>query len=130
MSNHVQWDPLFDVANEVLNEQRKAILAQCNALSDCADSPAQDAEQRFRATLDALRSSAREHFATELAIFSSATYPGQDAYRMVKDEFEYLASDIITTDNFGMHEIQRFVALWWVGHLIDSARMLQALDSQ
>jgi hemerythrin len=39
MPNHVQWDPLYSVGNEVLDNQHKAILAQCNALGDCTANP-------------------------------------------------------------------------------------------
>ena len=45
---------------------------------------------------------------------------------MAQDEFEYLAADNITTDNFEMAEIQQLMTLWWVGHLIDSAKRYRA----
>jgi hemerythrin-like metal-binding protein len=126
MPNHLQWDPLYSVGNEVLDNQHKAILAQCNALGDCTANPGQDPEQEFRAIFSDLLSSVREHFSTEEALLSSAAYPELDEHREALDEFEDLAVDVITTDNFETTEIQRFLALWWVGHLIDSAKRCRA----
>jgi hemerythrin-like metal-binding protein len=124
MPNHVQWDPLYSVGNEVLDNQHKAILAQCNALGDCTANSGHDAEQRFRANFNELLTSAREHFLTEEALLRSTGCPELDEHKEVQEEFEYLAADIITTDNFEMTEIQRFLALWWVGHLIDTRRLV------
>jgi len=126
MPNHVQWEPLYSVGNEVLDNQHKAILAQCNALVDCTTNPRQDAEQEFCAIFSELLTTVREHFATEEALLSSAAFPELDEHRGTQQEFEYLATDIITTDNFEMSEIHRFVTLWWVGHLIDSVKKYRA----
>ena len=126
MPNHVQWDPLYSVGNEVLDNQHKAILTQCNALGDCTANPGQDAEQEFRAIFNDLLSSVREHFSTEEALLSSAAYPALDEHRAALDEFEDLIADVITTDHFEMPEIQRFLAFWWVGHQIDSAQKYRA----
>ena len=60
------------------------------------------------------------------ALLSSAAFPELDEHRGTQQEFEYLATDIITTDNFEMSEIHRFVTLWWVGHLIDSVKKYRA----
>lgn len=126
MPNHVQWDPLYSVNDEVLDKQHKAILAQCNALGDCTANPGHDAEQRFRANFNELLTSMRKYFQAEEALHSSAAYPERDEHRGALDEFEYLVTDVITTDNFEMPEIQRFLALWWLGHLIDSANKYRA----
>ena len=37
-----------------------------------------------------------------------------------------LAADIATTENFDRLELQRFVTLWWVGHIAGSAAGLRA----
>ena len=124
MPNHVHWDPLYSVGNEVLDNQHKAILAQCNMLGDCTANSGHDAEQRFRANFNELLTSAREHFSTEEALLRSTGCPELDEHKEVQEEFEYLATDIITTDNFEMTEIQRFLTLWWVGHLIDTRRLV------
>jgi hemerythrin-like metal-binding protein len=126
MSNHVQWDPLYSVGNEALDSQHKAILAQCNALSDYTADPSQAAEQRFRAVFTELLTNVREHFSTEEALLSIAVYPALDEHREALDEFEELVANIITTDNFDMSEIQRFLVLWWIGHMIDSFKKRRA----
>jgi hemerythrin-like metal-binding protein len=126
MPDYVKWDPLYSVGNEVLDTQHKEILAQCNALGDCTANPGPDGEQRFHAIFNELLSSARMHFLTEEALLSIAAYPELDEHRDAVDEFEDLVADVITTDNFEMTEIQRFLALWWVGHLIDSAKRCRA----
>jgi hemerythrin-like metal-binding protein len=104
------------VGNEVLDNQHKTILDQCNAHQG------QDSEPQFRAIFNELLMSVREHFSTEEALLSSAAYPELDGHWEALEEFEDLAANVITTDNFEIPEIQRFVALWWVGHLIDSAK--------
>ncbi|GAB4173521.1 MAG: hypothetical protein Fur0039_14940 [Rhodocyclaceae bacterium] len=42
------------------------------------------------------------------------------------DEFEHLTADIITTKDFGGIDIQRFLALWWAGHIVGSGRKYRA----
>jgi hemerythrin-like metal-binding protein len=126
MPNHVQWDPLFSLGNQVLDNQHKAILAQCNALGDCTANPDQAAEQQFSAIFSELLTKVREHFQAEETLLSSATYPDLDGHREAQNAFEYLAADIITTNNFEMPEIHRFLTLWWVGHLIDSVKKYRA----
>lgn len=126
MSNHVRWDPLYGVGNEVLDNQHKAILAQCNALGDCIANTAQDVEQQFRAVFNELLTSVRDHFSAEEALLSIAAYPALDEHREALDEFEELVANVITTDHFDMPEIQRFLGLWWIGHLIDSSKKYRA----
>ena len=68
----------------------------------------------------------REHFSTEEALLSIAVYPALDEHREALDEFEELVANVITTDNFDMSEIQRFLVLWWIGHMIDSFKKRRA----
>ncbi len=64
----------------------------------------------------------REHFSAEKAHLSLFDYPAMDEQQSEYDEFDYLANEIITTGNFERVELQRFLVLWWVGHLTDSAK--------
>jgi hypothetical protein len=41
-----------------------------------------------------------------------------DDYRSEREEFDYLAAEIITTENFDREELQTFLALWWAGHIL------------
>ena len=42
------------------------------------------------------------------------------------EEFEYLVAEIAMTKNFDKLELQRFLALWWVGHILGDAKEMRA----
>lgn len=122
MPNRVQWDAAYSMGHDILDSQHRAILEQCNALADCITEAGPDSELKFQDTLVALMTQAREHFATETALLTQCAYPKLDAHQNECDEFDYLANDIITTENFEKIELQRFLALWWVGHIVGSGK--------
>jgi len=126
MPNRVQWDAAYSMGHETLDSQHRAILAQCNALADCITDAGPNSELRFQDTLVALMAQAREHFATETAVLTQCAYPMLDEQQNECDEFDYLANDIITTENFEKIELQRFLALWWVGHIVGSGKQYRA----
>lgn len=126
MPNRVQWDAAYSMGHDTLDSQHRAILAQCNALADCITDAGPDSELKFQDTLVALLDQAREHFATEAALLTQCAYPTLDAHHNERDEFDYLANDIITTENFEKIELQRFLALWWVGHIVGSGKQYRA----
>jgi len=120
MSSRLQWDPRLSVGNETLDAQHRDLLARCDALADCLAAGA-EGEQRFRKTFGELMALSREHFAAEEALLARAGYPDLEAQRNERDEFEYLAAEIITTENFDRQELQTFLSLWWSGHILGSA---------
>jgi hemerythrin-like metal-binding protein len=120
MANRASWNPDYGVGDATLDAQHRDILARCDALADHLDAAADD--EKFRAAFDALMALAREHFATEKALLAARGYPELDAQQDEYDEFEYLAAEIVTTENFDKLELQRFLALWWVGHIVGSGR--------
>ena len=120
--NRVQWSSDYCVGNEVLDRQHQAILAQCNRLADCIADPDLQCDQNFDGAFAALMVLVREHFSAEKALLSLFGYPDLDEQQGEYDEFDYLANEIITTENFERVELQRFLVLWWVGHLTDSAK--------
>jgi len=122
MPNRVQWVAAYSMGDDTLDSQHQAMLAQCNFLADCLDDAGAPGEQRFDAAFTALMVQAREHFATEAALLRQCAYPLLDAHLSEYEEFDYLVRDIITTENFEKVELQRFLALWWVGHMAGSAR--------
>jgi hemerythrin-like metal-binding protein len=130
MPNRVQWDPRHSVGDETLDDQHKAILAQCNALADCLADESEEGERKFRQTFDELMLRAREHFAAEETWLAGAGYPDLDEHRDERDEFDYLAAEIITTENFDKGELQTFLALWWTGHIVGAARRHRAFMDQ
>lgn len=121
MPNRVEWDPCHNVENETIDNQHREILAQCNALADCLADDCEEANQGFHKTFNDLMASAREHFATEEALLAKHGYPDLEDLRNERDEFDYLAAEIVTTENFDKIELQRFLALWWVGHIVGSS---------
>lgn len=122
--SRVQWDPHFTVGHETLDEQHRQLLAQCNRLADlCAvDGGNSSADPAFKAAFDQLMTAAREHFTAEEALLVAGTYPGMEDYRFEIEEYEFLAAEIATTENFDKIELQRFLALWWVGHIMGAAK--------
>lgn len=111
----VAWEPDFEVGHAVLDAQHQALLARCDLLADHCQG-AQDA-QRFDEVFADLRALAREHFETEAGVLAAAGDPDHGDCRLDGEEFDDLADEIVTTDHFDRVELQRFLALWWIGHL-------------
>lgn len=122
MPNRVHWDQRFSVGNEILDAQHKRFLEQCNALADCLDEPGEAGNRKFNELFAALMANAREHFAAEEALLAACAYPDLDDHRSEQEEFEFLAAEIITADNFDQNELQTFLALWWAGHVLSAAK--------
>ncbi|MEW6514869.1 MAG: hemerythrin domain-containing protein [Pseudomonadota bacterium] len=122
MPNRVQWDPRFSVGNEIIDAQHKHFLDQCNGLADCLDAGGDACDQKFDQLFTALMAGARDHFAAEEARLAGHGYPDLEAHRNEQEEFAFLANEIVTTDNFDREELQTFLALWWVGHIMGAAR--------
>lgn len=125
MPNRVQWDPRFSVGDETLDAQHKHFLEQCNALADCLDEPGDEGNRKFTQLFAELLASARAHFAAEEKLLANHGYPDLDDHRSEQEEFEHLAAEILTADNFDPVELQTFLALWWTGHTLDSTRKLR-----
>lgn len=126
MPNRVQWDPRFSVGNQIIDSQHMVILAQINELADCLDAGSEAAEQQFLKVFDALKTLAREHFATEEALLASKYYPQLDEHKNEQEEFAYLEAEIITAENFDKNELQTFLSLWWSGHIAGCAKNLRS----
>lgn len=126
MPNRVQWNPRYSVGNEILDDQHRAILAQCNALADHAVDVSPESDQQFHTIFNELTARAREHFASEEKMLIRGACPTVEEHRSECEELEYLAAEIITTDNFDKLELQKFLIFWWVGHILDSAERYRA----
>ena len=111
----VAWEPDFEVGQVLLDAQHRALLAQCDLLADLAGCGADP--QRFDEAFARLRTLAREHFETEAGVLAAAGDPDHGDCRLEGEEFDDLADDIVTTEHFDRIELQRFLALWWIGHL-------------
>jgi hemerythrin-like metal-binding protein len=118
----MKWQPRYSVGNEVLDQQHQHILAQCQALADCLGNSSPASAQDFHNIFSALMARVQEHFSTEEALLARCGYPAMDEYLNEREEFKYLASDIITTEHFEKIELQRFLTLWWIGHIVDCGK--------
>lgn len=123
MANRVQWEPGYETGHATLDAQHRSLLEQCNALAGCLDEPGR--EDEFDGMFDDLMARAREHFATEEALLATSDYPLLDELRSERDEFDFLAAEIVTTENFDRDELQTFLVLWWTGHVVGSAEDLR-----
>jgi hemerythrin-like metal-binding protein len=119
MPNRVKWDLRFGVGNASLDVQHKHFIDQCNALADCLDT---EDEAGFDRIFAELMAAARTHFATEETLLADHGCSELDDHRSEQEEYEFLAAEIVTTDNFDRNELQTFLALWWVGHILGAAR--------
>jgi hemerythrin-like metal-binding protein len=128
MPNRVQWDPNFTVGNADIDEQHRQLLEQCNVLADlCAgDGGNSGADPEFIAVYDRLMTLARVHFAAEEALLAAGGYPELENYQFELEEYEFLAAEIATVENFDRIELQRFLSLWWLGHILGAAKQQRA----
>ncbi|MBP6676675.1 MAG: hypothetical protein KA185_15430 [Vitreoscilla sp.] len=130
MPNRVPWNPDFSIGHELIDAQHQGLLTQCNRLADLCVAGASDGDEsggRFDQACDDLKALVRKHFETEAALLTGGG--GADALedqRIEGDEFEYLAGEVATAENFDRLERQRFLALWCVGHITGSAEQQRA----
>lgn len=117
MPNRVPWEAHYRVGNETLDQQHKDILAQCNALADHIDTGGAEGDRNFDEAFATLSAMANEHFVAEEALLASHDYPELSDHRCEQEEYAFLSTEIVTTENFDRSELQTFLALWWVGHI-------------
>jgi hemerythrin-like metal-binding protein len=118
MPIRVEWSPAYRTGDESIDTQHQGLLAQCNVLADVCAGPDDEAgAARFNAAYQQLTAQARTHFDAELAQMAREGNPELEDHRAECAEFGYLASDIATAENFDRLELQRFIALWCLGHV-------------
>lgn len=126
MPQRPQWDPAFTVGHEPTDSEHRALLEQCNRLADlCSDGAAPDAA--FDRAFDDLVALARRHFAAESALLARLAPSTEDDPGMAGHEFEELLESFVAPGHFDRLELQRFMALWWLGHVAETAPMLREL---
>lgn len=122
MPKRVSWEPGFSVGHEIIDAQHQALLRQCDVLADhCLGAGGEAAERGFDQAFEQLKALARQHFETEAALLAAQGCPDLEDHRVDGEEFAYLADEIATTANFSRTELQRFMALWCVGHIVGAA---------
>jgi hemerythrin len=128
------WEADYAVGDPLIDAQHKALLTQCTLLADrcppAADDsgePADAGDPVFDRAFEQLKLLAREHFETEASRLAPLGDEALEDHRFECDEFEYLVDQIATTENFSRLEIQRFVAMWCIGHVRGAAEQHRAL---
>ncbi|MEI8029789.1 MAG: hemerythrin family protein [Comamonadaceae bacterium] len=127
MPNRVQWNPSYSLGNEILDRQHCDILMQCNALADTFADTGSQGEQKFQKIFSELMAQCGEHFSTEEMLLTRCACTGIEEHQNEHDEFNYLANEIITAENFENIELQRFLTHWWVGHIVGSGKRYRAI---
>lgn len=121
------WDSDYIVGHELIDAQHLQLLQRCNHLADLfAGTPGEARDRAFDQGFEELKALARAHFDAEAALLAERGDADAEDHRVECDEFEYLASDIVTTANFDRLELQRFLVLWFTGHVLGSSRQLRA----
>jgi len=124
--SRVEWDPAHAVGHAQLDAQHRELIAACNRLADdCPDGGGADAG--FEQAFARVKARVLAHLEAEAMVLAELGDPRAEDPRLDAEEFSYLADEIITTGHFDPVELQRFVALWCVGHVVESARRLRAL---
>ncbi|NWG73452.1 MAG: hemerythrin family protein [Rubrivivax sp.] len=124
MPGHAPWEPGFETGHDVVDAQHRDLLERCERLAETCGDVADGA--RFDEAFEQLKAAVREHLQAEAALLASLGDPDADALRDEHDEFDDLAAEILTTANFDRLELQRFVAVWCLGHVTASAAHLRA----
>jgi hemerythrin-like metal-binding protein len=127
MPQRPQWEPAFSVGHELIDNQHQDLLALCNRLADHCAAEAGDArDQAFDQDFDRLKALAQQHFEAESAWLTQHGYPALEEHLFAFDELDDLLQDIVTTEHFDREELQRFLSLWWLGHIAGTAPQLRA----
>ncbi len=125
MPTRLPWEPRFGVGHELVDAQHREMLDQCNLLADlCAGGD--EADRQFDQAFEQLRTLARAHFEVEAALLAERDEAALEDHAAECEEFDYLVDEIVTTDNFSRLELQRFLALWCLGHISGAARLAEA----
>lgn len=112
------WDAAYQVGDPLIDAQHRALMSLCDVLAArCQAAEGDAADPVFDQSLDRLKSLAREHFEVEAERLAPLGDEALEDHRFECDEFEYLVEQIATTENFTRVEIQRFLALWCLGHV-------------
>ena len=109
------------VGHAVVDAQHEALHALCGLLADCAvGRPEAGHDDAFDTVLAEFKALVRSHLDTEGALLArspDAAVEVLEALEAEREEFETLADDVMTPACFDRIELQRFAALWTVGHI-------------
>jgi hemerythrin-like metal-binding protein len=125
------WEPRFATTHDLLDTQHQALLAECDRMAElCASATGEQGRTQFDQAFARLKALVKAHFEAEAAALAACGGTELDDHRDEHEEFEYLADEIATVENFDRLELQRFLALWCIGHVTGSSRQLRELQAE
>lgn len=120
------WEPGFATTHGLLDAQHQALLAECGRMAElCTSATGEEGRAQFDQAFARLKALVKAHFEAEAAALAACGCTELDDHRDEHEEFEYLADEIATMENFDRLELQRFLALWCIGHVTGSSRQLR-----
>ena len=127
----VAWEPDFAAGHDTLDAQHRALLEQASQLAVlCTGADDPQRARAFDAALEEFKSLVRVHFECEAAELSLRGHTDLAELADELEDFDYMAGEIVTTAHFDRLELQRFLALWSLGHVTGSARWLRSPGPQ
>lgn len=118
------WTEAYATGHAALDAQHAAMLGLCHELAGLCG-PGDEAARAFDVAVDRLKTLATEHFGAEAALLAAGT--DLDELEDERCELGYLVGEVATTGNFDRVELQRFLALWCIGHIAGWAQRLRAI---
>lgn len=133
MPQHVPWEAALAADQEPTDTEHRALLEHCETLAAlCLAEDGSAEAARFDETLAALRDQVHRHLEAEAARLAD----GADADALAgeladeAEDFESLIGDAALPGQFSRLELQRFLALWCLGHVRASAARIRALSNE
>lgn len=121
------WNDAYATGHAALDAQHAAMLDLCNELAGLCG-PDDEAARAFDAAVERLKALAKQHFEAEAALLTDGS--DTDELHDEHSEFDYLATEVATTGHFDRVELQRFLALWCIGHIAGWAQRLKATPNR
>lgn len=118
MTTHVPWDDAYATGQPELDAQHRELLALCEAMAARCDTVGEgNGVAAFEDTIACFKALARQHLAAEAALLASHGDAALEDCQAEAEEFEAMVEDVASTRHFDPEELQRFFALWCLGHL-------------
>ena len=127
----VPWDPDFEIGHALIDAQHQGLLAQCEALAALIVAADEDqAGDGFGQAVEHFKALVRQHFDSEAAVLLERGCNDLGDHDDEAADFEVLVNDVATTRHFDRLELQRFLAVWSLGHVAGSVAVLRSLGGR
>ena len=128
---HVAWEPEFEIGHALIDAQHQGLLAQCDALAALC-LPADEAQDGagFDQAVEHFKALVRQHFDSEAAVLREHGCSDLSDQDDEAADFEALVNEIATPQHFDRVELQRFLAVWSLGHVAGSVAVLRSLGGR